>query len=291
MGTWGYRIFEDDLALDVKEAFTSLLHDGLTPEAATAQVCEEFTNSLEDDEEREVFWLALAEHQWDLGRLQQSVLTEARSILAKEPDAGHWGDLLTRRTRELKRLQKKLDKTVPKQKRLIKREPELEPGDVFCFSPPDNRTLVLYGRHLTQFHQLYYDLHAGQEAIKNRVIQAFAGSFETGQGEPDQVNREFELNDVLNMSPAFVASCMDGFWRHKFRVLGNVPLEAKLLLPIQLYERAVGEDLCRVYDLWHPENKVDVHVRDLPLSTTRSSSVTFETILLKLGIPAEFPGP
>ena len=290
MGTWGFKIFEDDLALDVKEAFTSLLHDGLTSEAATARVCEEFSASRKDADEHDVFWLALAEHQWDLGRLQRDVLNTAQAILAKVPDADRWGDLLAGRTRELKRLQKKLDKAAPKQKRLIKREPKLEPGDVFCFSPPDNRALVLYGRHLTQFHQLYYDFQAGHEAINNRVIQAFASS-RTGHGEPDQVNREFELNDVLNMSPAFVASCMDGFWRHKFRVLGNVPLEAKLLLPIQLYDRAVGTDVCRVYDLWHPENKVDVHVRDLPVSTTRASFVTFETILLKLGIPAEFPSP
>ena len=93
MGTFGYKILEDDFALDVRDAYLDYLFDGLPSAEATERLRSDFGASLEDYEERITFWLALAEVQWDKGRLVEHVLQNALDILEEPVCAETWGDL------------------------------------------------------------------------------------------------------------------------------------------------------------------------------------------------------
>lgn len=59
MGTWGYGIFDDDLALDIKDLFQQLIDDGESLKSIIDILLEEFQDSLEDFDEGVTVFLAL----------------------------------------------------------------------------------------------------------------------------------------------------------------------------------------------------------------------------------------
>ena len=73
MGTFGTTIFSDDFACDIRDELKEFIGDGITPEQATSQLRNEYSDSLKDDDEASVFWLALAATQWKTGRLLDNV--------------------------------------------------------------------------------------------------------------------------------------------------------------------------------------------------------------------------
>lgn len=86
MGTWGFGIFEDDSAADVRDDFKDLLTSGLDGDAATGELLKRWKHAVDDPDEAPVFWLALALTQHRLGRLGDRVKREA--LRAIENDAG-----------------------------------------------------------------------------------------------------------------------------------------------------------------------------------------------------------
>ena len=81
MGAWSTAIFSDDTAADVRDAFTDFVAEGLNAPDATARLVQESTESLEDEDDAVVFWLALAATQWKLGRLTDDVRDRAVAII------------------------------------------------------------------------------------------------------------------------------------------------------------------------------------------------------------------
>ncbi len=77
MGTWGVALFQDDLAADLRDEFRDLIGEGLSSTEATDRLKTEFASSLEDVDEKPVFWIALAHIQWKLGRLDEHTKHEA----------------------------------------------------------------------------------------------------------------------------------------------------------------------------------------------------------------------
>src|SRR5262245_32153824 len=90
MGVLGTAIFSDDLAADVRDAFTDYVAQGLNAAAATEKLIAESASSLEDDEEAPVFWLALAATQWKLGRLIDNVRDRALQVIDSGEDLRRW---------------------------------------------------------------------------------------------------------------------------------------------------------------------------------------------------------
>ena len=101
MGAWGPAIFSDDLAADIRGDWREAILDGMTPEAATTRVLESHADSLQDEDERVVVWLALAAAQEQTGRLQPEIRDRALEIVDGDLDAPRWvdADPSTRRKR------------------------------------------------------------------------------------------------------------------------------------------------------------------------------------------------
>src|SRR5262245_19409500 len=107
MGTLGHKLFDDDFALDVRDAYIEALTSGVTSQQATDSLLEQFAPALTDEDEAQVFWMALAETQWNLGRLVDGV--RARALEAVDVEVGEeWGELRKKRSSELARIRKKL---------------------------------------------------------------------------------------------------------------------------------------------------------------------------------------
>ena len=93
MGTWGTGLFSDDLAADVREGFRDLIGEGLTTEAAVSRLLREYKSSLRDPGEESVFWLALADTGWRLGRLDDAILNNALRVIDSGQDLARWEDV------------------------------------------------------------------------------------------------------------------------------------------------------------------------------------------------------
>ena len=66
MGIWGYKIFENDVALDVKERFEVLLNSSNCIDA-TQKVISENQDVITDVDDAADFWFALAHIQCKKG--------------------------------------------------------------------------------------------------------------------------------------------------------------------------------------------------------------------------------
>ena len=79
MGAWGARLYENDTALDIKDRFADL-RKGKTVQQITNELIEEYTCELDDVFCAPVFWFALADTQWNLGRLLPEVKEQALAV-------------------------------------------------------------------------------------------------------------------------------------------------------------------------------------------------------------------
>lgn len=99
MGAWGVALFSDDLAADLREDFRELIGEGLSSTQAVEKLLVEYASSLEDDDERSVFWIALASVQWKLGQLEDRTRQNALSMIESGQDLKRWDDPRTRMKR------------------------------------------------------------------------------------------------------------------------------------------------------------------------------------------------
>lgn len=139
MGAWGAKLYEDDTALDVKDRFDDL-RKGKTVAEITEELINEYSCLMDDIYCAPVFWFALADTQWNLGRLLPEVKEQALSWLDKGGDLSVWQEenpaLAVTREKVLRELRQKLISPQPPQKkisqyRLYKCEWKI--GDVFAY--------------------------------------------------------------------------------------------------------------------------------------------------------------
>lgn len=139
MGAWGTGIFSDDFASDLKSEFRNHIGDGKTSEEATDLLLNEYSQEVNDYDNKSVFWLSLAATQWNCGRLIEKVKTKAIEIIDKEADLKKWEydpKLFKRRREVLLKLKKQLLSSQPPVKKIprhIKSFTDLEIGDVISY--------------------------------------------------------------------------------------------------------------------------------------------------------------
>ncbi len=88
MGAWGVKLYQDDVACDVKEEYIIKLRAGLSNDEVTESMIKEY--ELSDDEP--IFWLALADIQWRYGRLLDKVKENAITYIDSGKDLEKWVD-------------------------------------------------------------------------------------------------------------------------------------------------------------------------------------------------------
>ena len=120
MGTWGVGLFSDDLAADLRRDFRDLIGEGLSATAAMDRLLTEYVSSLQDTEEEPVFWLALANAQWKLGRPEERTLQNALRVIDSGRDLQRWDDPRDRKRRQaiLSKLRGQLLSPPPQAKRV-----------------------------------------------------------------------------------------------------------------------------------------------------------------------------
>lgn len=144
MGSWGLTNLQNDIAEDVKSDYISLLQKGKTGEEATKELTLQYEDAIADLDDAPVFWLALADVQWDYGRLEKHVGEKAQYYIKQE--LTQWntpnyqeaeGESVSREQRcFLVKLQRKLLSEQPNEKKIRQQKLyrcDWENGDVYAY--------------------------------------------------------------------------------------------------------------------------------------------------------------
>lgn len=122
MGVWGPNIYQDDLAEEVRDYYKDQLHRGKKGTDITQELLSQYRNALSDSEDASVFWFALADTQWDLGRLEETVKKQALKYIENGSGLGRWApdsEEAQKRAQILEKLQGKLLSAQPVEKKVV----------------------------------------------------------------------------------------------------------------------------------------------------------------------------
>jgi hypothetical protein len=156
MGVWGTSLYSDDTACDVREDYKDILGEGISEPEATKRMISQWKSELTDPDIAPIFWLALADTQWNLGRLQEEVRRQALMIIDNGSDLIRFqldNTLAIKRKIVLARLKKKLETAQPAEKKVRKRYVDSTTwsiGEVYRFQLKSGNFALL---HVIGFHQ------------------------------------------------------------------------------------------------------------------------------------------
>lgn len=122
MGFWGSGLYANDTTCDVRDSYIKLLQDGYSNEDAYKAIMEDYEELIGDIDEP-LFWFALAETQWRLGRLLPEVKEKALEWIEKGGGLEYWDDSKSGGAgwkKTLGKLREKLDSPMPKEKKVRK---------------------------------------------------------------------------------------------------------------------------------------------------------------------------
>lgn len=122
MGTWGTGLFSNDITCDVKDAYVQFLKEQFSNEEAYKKTLKEF-ECLFETEEEPLFWYALADTQWNLGRLMPEVKEVALNFLNQRGGSSLWDDdpkCVMKWERTLQKLKGKIEAPMPPEKKIKK---------------------------------------------------------------------------------------------------------------------------------------------------------------------------
>ncbi len=139
MGCWGVKLYEDDITLDVRNEYIEKLKKGINDKKINDEMIQSFKMHENDSDVISLYWFALADTQWDYGRLDDLVKEKAIYYLTSKVDLVRWEDDLKQyklRKKVLERLEVKLNKPQPKKKRPRSKKNyqcPWEVGDVYAY--------------------------------------------------------------------------------------------------------------------------------------------------------------
>lgn len=92
MGAWNTSLYGNDTARDVKGDYVHKLRSGKSDREAMEAMLVEYERTKDDEDEGPLFWLALADTQWEYGRLTEPVREKAIQLLAQGVDQERWSE-------------------------------------------------------------------------------------------------------------------------------------------------------------------------------------------------------
>lgn len=113
MGTWGPKLYEDDLAEDIKNEYEELLEKGKNNKEAIEDICQIYKEEIEDSDEKSVFWMVLADILYKHKNLTEFVKEKALKEIELGKNLERWKnegseeDYIIRK-KEIEKLRKKL---------------------------------------------------------------------------------------------------------------------------------------------------------------------------------------
>ena len=142
MGTWGASLYANDTTCDVRDTYVDFLQDQLSNQEAYEKTLEELHEYIGDQDEP-LFWFALAETQWKVGRLMPEVKAKALEWIEKDGGYDLWEEN-TKGGLAWKKTLVKLRETLESPMRPEKRFPKI-----------DNNPWKLNDVYAYQFHEEY----------------------------------------------------------------------------------------------------------------------------------------
>ncbi len=137
MGAWGVKIYQNDIALEVKSIYVNQLKMGASNDIAVANTYIELKKYINNIDDNVDYWLALASIMQEYGRLCIDVKNKALEILSSNVDIDRWSDKDKKlRLKELADLKNRLLSPPLEEKKVtvIKRQvPSINPNDIYYF--------------------------------------------------------------------------------------------------------------------------------------------------------------
>lgn len=138
MAAWGTGLYQDDIAEDIKFDYHNYFKEGLNNQEAYAKLLERYDDVINDPEDQSVFWFALADTMWNLGKLTKEVKEQALSCIANGKDVERWKaedeKKAEKRQQVLEKLKEKLESPMPEEKKIGKKrvfKNKWEIGDMY----------------------------------------------------------------------------------------------------------------------------------------------------------------
>ena len=137
MGAWGPGLYSDDVTCDVKDEYLKYLKEGKTNEEATREILESWEVPSEFEDDTALVLFALADTQWNYGRLLEEVKELALKYI--DIDLKRWEEdkqLYNKRKKVLEKLEVKLKSPQPPLKKIhIPKfyRTEWQNGDTFAY--------------------------------------------------------------------------------------------------------------------------------------------------------------
>lgn len=156
MGTWGPKLYQDDLAEDIRDYYKEQLHRGKKGIDITQELLVQYQIEISDFEEASVFWFALADTQWNLGRLEDKVKETALKHILLGNDLERWKienpKMAKAREQTIEELRQKLLSPQPPEKKVTQYKIyrcEWKYGDVYAYQLESDlaEEKGLYGRY------------------------------------------------------------------------------------------------------------------------------------------------
>lgn len=140
MGAWGTSLYANDSASDIRGNYIDKLRRGKTNEEATKELIEAARDLMGDAEEEPLFWFALADTQWNYGRLLPEVKAKALFYLSQDKELERWEESgqkkLSAWKKTLETLKENLETSQPPAKKVSKYrlyQCKWNLGDVFAY--------------------------------------------------------------------------------------------------------------------------------------------------------------
>ncbi len=204
MGAWGTSLYANDTTCDIRGDYVDKLRRGKSNKEVTQWLIEQNQDIMGDVEEEPLFWFALADTQWNYGRLLPEVKDKALYFLSKDDELERWRDSgqkqLDAWVQTRNKLKDKLLSPMPPEKKVSKYriyKCQWQFGDVFAykFSGEYSKEKGFWGQYVV-FRKVSEDIYWPGHIIP--VVQVYKW---TGKEMPqiDCLN-EFDLL-VQNMPP------------------------------------------------------------------------------------------
>ncbi|ERJ13300.1 hypothetical protein [Haloplasma contractile] len=158
MGAWGTKLYQDDVTEDVRDHYKDQLKRGKSNEEIVKEMLIEFDDYISDPDDEPLFWFALADTQWKLGRLLPEVKKKALEHLKIGSNLERWQIEGSKKDYEKRKavlyeLAEQLNTPMPEKKKIRQYrlyQTDWKNGDVYAyqFHSEESKEYNLYGKYL-----------------------------------------------------------------------------------------------------------------------------------------------
>ena len=90
MGTWGISLSSSDTFSDIYSSFYDLYNEKKDIEATMLKLRQEYKEIIEEEDESNEFYFAVAKAQWECGLLQDNYLNKIKEIIDSKSEIKRW---------------------------------------------------------------------------------------------------------------------------------------------------------------------------------------------------------